>query len=198
MIISKLINKDGYDNGLRLIAPNVFDDDRGYFFESFNEAAFELPVERFVQDNESCSKAETFRGFHYQTGEHAQAKLVRVVKGAVIDIVIDLRQSSPTFKKAYAFFLDENEKQQLFVPRGFAHGFISKYDDTIFCYKCDNYYCKEAEAGISAFDPEVIKIVENSEDAFSQEKYGIAFAPDQYIMSEKHKAHPFLKDAILF
>ena len=107
MIISKLVNKDGYDNGLRVISPNVFGDDRGYFFESFNEAAFELPVERFVQDNESCSKDGTFRGFHYQTGDHAQAKLVRGVKGAVIDIVIDLRQSAPTFKKAYAFFLDE-------------------------------------------------------------------------------------------
>ena len=202
MLIFKTTTEDGYDNGIRVIEPVVFKDDRGYFIESFNEAAYELPVGKFVQDNESCSKAGTFRGFHYQTGQYAQAKLVRVVKGAVIDIVIDLRQSSKTFKKAYAFYLDENKKQQLFVPRGFAHGFIAKYDDTIFCYKCDNYYKKEAEAGVSAFDPEVIKLVEDADMTIaaltSKMKSLTSFTPEQYIVSEKDKLHPFLKDALLF
>lgn len=181
-----------YENGLRLIVPEIFADSRGYFMETFSLKDLKdiLPEGiQFVQDNESCSQKDIFRGFHYQKGDYAQAKLVRVVKGAVEDIVIDIRRSSNTFGKAYSFLLDDKNKNQLFVPRGFAHGFVSLEDNTIFNYKCDNYYSRENDAGISSLDPFVISQVHNT---------GFMFEPERLQLSEKDKLHPLFEDAALF
>ena len=137
--------------GLFLLHPTVHVDERGHFFESFNQEKFnELIGEEinFVQDNQSKSKQGVLRGLHLQTGEWAQDKLVRVLSGAVMDVVVDLRPDSDTFGKNESFILSEGNKQMLFVPKGFAHGFIALADDTVFCYKCSNYYHKESEAGI--------------------------------------------------
>ena len=139
---------------VKLILPDVHNDNRGYFFESFNQSAFEQNVIdfnniRFVQDNESKSQKYTIRGMHWQTGMYAQAKLVRCVHGAVIDYAVDLRQDSPTFGEYVYATLSADNHLQLFIPRGFAHGFIALKDNTILQYKCDNYYCKEAERGLS-------------------------------------------------
>ena len=145
-------------NGCYIIQPSVYEDDRGYFFESFNKKKFKevtgIDIE-FVQDNQSKSSKGVLRGLHYQTGEHAQAKLVRVTKGKVLDVCVDLRPNSNTFGKYFAIILDEQNKKQLFVPRGFAHGFLVLEDNTIFNYKCDNFYCKEAEEGIIYNDAEI-------------------------------------------
>jgi dTDP-4-dehydrorhamnose 3,5-epimerase len=134
-----------------LLKPDVFEDERGIFFESYNEHRFRevtgLAVE-FVQDNQSVSRYGTLRGLHFQTGEYAQAKLVRAVRGEVLDIVVDLRKDSPTFGKSFSVILDDAEQLQLFVPRGFAHGFITLSEQSIFAYKCDNYYDKASESGI--------------------------------------------------
>ena len=142
------------ENGPALIFPKMFIDERGYFFESFNEKEFKEKVGdvNFVQDNESRSSFGVLRGMHFQKGEHAQAKLVRVVKGSVIDVVIDIRPDSPNYKKIYAVYLSEENHRQFFVPKGFAHGFMSLSNDTIFQYKCDNFYNKESEGAIFAFD----------------------------------------------
>ena len=178
-----------FDNGLRLITPAVFGDDRGYFMETFSARDLKDALPEgivFVQDNESCSQKGIFRGFHYQLGEAVQAKLVRVIKGAVEDIVIDIRQSSPTFGKAYSFLLTGENKAQLFVPRGFAHGFVSLEDNTVFSYKCDNYYNGSKDAGISAFDSKVIDAVNMTE---------FEFDPSSYVTSEKDRKHPNLADA---
>ena len=141
---------------LYIIEPSVFGDNRGYFFESFNQKKFEsltnLKVD-FVQDNQSQSGYGTLRGLHLQRGEHAQAKLVRVLSGAVLDVVVDLREDSLTFKKVFSIELSAENKKQLFVPRGFAHGFIVLSESAEFFYKVDNYYCKEAEFGIIYNDP---------------------------------------------
>jgi len=137
--------------GCYIIEPNVFGDDRGYFFESFNKKVFKEKTgidTEFVQDNQSLSNRGVLRGLHFQKGEYAQAKLVRVIKGRVLDIVVDLRLKSPTFGEIYSVELSEKNKLQLFVPRGFAHGFSVLEDNTIFSYKCDNYYNKESEGGI--------------------------------------------------
>ncbi len=134
-----------------LIKPRVFEDDRGYFFESFNSEKFKeqtgfLPD--FVQDNESKSSYGVLRGLHFQRPPFAQAKLVRVVKGKVYDVAVDIRKGSPTFGQYAGAILSEENKYQLFVPRGFAHGFVVLEDNTIFSYKCDNIYSKESEGNL--------------------------------------------------
>jgi dTDP-4-dehydrorhamnose 3,5-epimerase len=134
-----------------IIEPSVYKDSRGLFFESFNKKLFYentgLDIE-FVQDNQSESTYGVLRGLHYQTGKMAQAKLVRAILGKVLDVVVDLRKDSETFGKHIAVILDSKERKQLFVPRGFAHGFITLSDRSIFSYKCDNYYDKSSEGGI--------------------------------------------------
>ncbi len=143
--------KETHLKGCFIIEPIVFKDERGYFFESFNQAKFkELTGENihFVQDNESMSSRGVLRGLHLQTGKHQQAKLVRVIKGAVLDVCVDLRKNSISFGKHFSVTLSEENKKQLFVPRGFAHGFVVLEDNTIFSYKCDNYYNKASESGI--------------------------------------------------
>lgn len=126
-------------------------DDRGYFLETFNEQRFQAATgitQQFVQDNQSRSSKGVLRGLHFQKGEMAQAKLVRVAKGKVLDVVVDLRKDSPSFGKSYSLILDDVDHWQLYVPRGFAHGFITLSEGSIFSYKCDNFYHKESEAGI--------------------------------------------------
>lgn len=134
-----------------LLKPNVFQDKRGAFYETYNQKNFEsktgLKID-FVQDNQSISSKGVLRGLHFQRGMMAQAKLVRVVKGSVLDIVVDIRKDSETFGKSFSIVLDDVENLQLFVPRGFAHGFITLEEQSIFAYKCDNYYHKESEGGI--------------------------------------------------
>ena len=137
--------------GCVIIEPRVFEDKRGYFFESFNQKRFTSAVGKsvnFVQDNESFSTKGVLRGLHFQKGEYAQAKLVRVIKGKVLDVAVDLRKDSKTFGKHISVELTEENKKQLFVPRGFAHGFVVLSDTAIFSYKCDNFYNKESEDGI--------------------------------------------------
>ena len=137
--------------GCFILEPTVFKDSRGYFFESFNQQKFNESIGlniNFIQDNESFSVNGTLRGLHYQKGEFAQAKLVRVIKGNVLDIAVDIRKESPTFGEHISLELSEENKKQLFIPRGFAHGFIVLSDTAIFSYKCDNFYNKESEGGI--------------------------------------------------
>jgi dTDP-4-dehydrorhamnose 3,5-epimerase len=140
-----IVNK--VENGPVLICPSIHKDDRGYFYESFNDKEFREKVcdTTFVQDNQSCSSLGVLRGMHFQTGEFAQAKLVRVVKGAVLDVVVDNRKESKNYGKYYEYLLTEENHYQLFIPRGFAHGFLCLRDGTIFQYKCDNLYNKESE-----------------------------------------------------
>jgi len=129
----------------------VFQDERGLFYETYNQKIFEKVAGfsiDFVQDNQSISSKGVLRGLHFQHGEMAQAKLVRVVKGKVLDIVVDIRKDSETFGKSFSIILDDVENLQLFVPRGFAHGFITLSEQSIFTYKCDNYYDKASESGI--------------------------------------------------
>ena len=140
-----------YLKGCFIIEPQVFGDERGFFFESFNKNKFReltgIEIE-FVQDNEAFSYKGILRGLHFQKGEFAQAKLVRVVKGKVLDVAVDLRPGSKTFGKHFSVILSEENKKQLFVPRGFAHGYAVLEDNTLFSYKCDNYYNKESESGV--------------------------------------------------
>jgi dTDP-4-dehydrorhamnose 3,5-epimerase len=140
--------------GLVIIEPRVFEDDRGYFFETFHQERYiEAGIsEPFIQDNESKSARGVIRGLHYQIGDYSQAKLVRVVRGSVYDVALDLRKDSPTFGKWFGIELNEKNKKQLFVPRGFAHGFSVLSKISIFSYKCDNLYNKEAERSINPFD----------------------------------------------
>ena len=139
-----------------IIKPALFEDERGYFFESFNLQKFNtlsgLDI-HFVQDNQAKSNYGILRGLHLQKGEHAQAKLVSVIKGKVIDVAVDMRPDSPTYLQHVAIELSEENHLQLFVPRGFAHGYVVLEDNTIFFYKCDNFYCKEAEGGVIYNDP---------------------------------------------
>jgi dTDP-4-dehydrorhamnose 3,5-epimerase len=141
-----------------IIKPTVFSDNRGYFFESFNEQKFNqitgLEI-HFVQDNQAKSDRGILRGLHFQKGAHAQAKLVRVLQGKVIDVAVDLRKDSPTYLQHIAVELSAENNLQLFVPRGFAHGYSVLEDNTVFCYKCDNYYNKEAEGGVFYADPKL-------------------------------------------
>lgn len=144
-------------NGLMVFEPKVFADSRGYFFEVFNKETFRqagIEVE-FVQDNESKSERGVLRGLHYQLNPMAQAKLVRVVEGEVLDIVVDIRKGSPTFGKSYSILLNSVDKKQLFIPRGFAHGFAVLSQTAIFQYKCDNYYSRQSEGGIIFNDPDL-------------------------------------------
>lgn len=137
--------------GCFIIEPKVFVDSRGYFFESFNQNRFNELIGNnvnFVQDNESQSSRGVLRGLHYQIGEFSQAKLVRVMEGRVLDVVVDLRENSKTFGKQLSIELSDTNKKQLFIPKGFAHGFVVLSDIAIFSYKCDNYYNKLAEGGI--------------------------------------------------
>lgn len=175
--------EETYLKGCFVITPKVFEDERGYFFETFNENVFKIETGvsvNFVQDNQSKSNKGVLRGLHFQTGEHAQAKLVRVIKGKVLDVCVDIRESSPTFGQHFSIVLDGEKHQQLFVPRGFAHGFVVLEDDTIFSYKCDNFYNKASESGI----------------IYSDESLNIdwGFPEDELIISEKDKQlQPFNK-----
>lgn len=143
--------------GVFIIRPRVFRDSRGYFFESFSQQEFDNAVAptKFVQDNESCSTKGVVRGLHFQKGENAQAKLVRCVRGKVLDVAVDLRKNSPTYGKHVAVELTEEGHEMLFIPRGFAHGFAVLSDMAIFQYKCDNYYAPQSEGGIQAYDPQL-------------------------------------------
>ncbi|MCS6819659.1 MAG: dTDP-4-dehydrorhamnose 3,5-epimerase [Chitinophagales bacterium] len=170
--------------GLKIFEPRVFVDSRGYFFESFNYKVFldEGIDVTFVQDNESCSNAGVVRGLHYQHAPFAQAKLVRVVAGRVRDVVLDLRRGSPTFGKVFSIELSSENKLQLFIPRGFAHGFAVLEDNTIFQYKCDHYYHKESEGGIYCFDPRL------------NIDWGVD--PSKAIVSDKDKQLPLFTDCV--
>ena len=143
--------------GVYILEPRVFTDSRGYFFESYNEQEFKnngLDY-TFVQDNQSFSKYGTIRGLHFQKGPHAQAKLVRVISGEVLDVAVDIRRNSPTYGKHVAVKLSGENQKQLLIPRGFAHGFSVLSDTAVFTYKCDNFYCKEAEGGLCVNDPDL-------------------------------------------
>ena len=165
-----------------IIRDTIFTDDRGYFFESFNREKFRALTNldlNFVQDNQSSSTYGVLRGLHYQTGEYTQAKLVRVLQGSVLDIAVDIRQQSPTFGKHVAIELTAENNVQLFIPRGFAHGFVVLSDKAVFFYKCDNYYNKTSESGIIYNDPE-LNIDWKIPDA-------------DVILSEKDRSNPLLK-----
>lgn len=134
--------------GLLVITPTIFKDDRGYFFESFNHKVFENHTSssiNFVQDNQSKSDKNVLRGLHFQNPPHDQGKLVRVIAGSVLDIAVDIRKNSPTYGEHFKIILDTHKHEMLWIPSGFAHGFISLEDDTIFSYKCTNYYQKDSE-----------------------------------------------------
>ena len=164
--------------GLVVIEPKVFGDDRGYFFECYNEREFTGKVGpvRFVQDNESKSRYGVVRGLHLQKGEFSQAKLVRAVRGAVLDVAVDLRPGSPTFGKWHAEELTGENHRMMFIPRGFAHGFSVLSEEVIFQYKCDNLYCPAAEQAIAWNDPTLA--------------IDWRIPADRVILSEKDKHHP--------
>ena len=166
-----------------IVEPRVFGDNRGYFFESFSERDFAAAVRevKFVQDNESMSCYGVVRGLHFQKPPHAQSKLVRVVKGKVLDVAVDIRKGSPTFGQHVAVELSEENHRQLFIPRGFAHGFAVLSDQAVFQYKCDDYYAPETEGAIAWDDLEI----------------GIDWKipEDKVILSPKDSAHPELKDS---
>ena len=168
--------------GVVIIEPRIFKDSRGYFFESYSKREFDEKVRPidFVQDNESMSTCGVMRGLHFQRPPFAQSKLVRCVKGAVLDVAVDIRKGSPTYGQHVAVELSEDNHRQLFVPRGFAHGFAVLSDVVVFQYKCDNYYHPEVEGGISIAD----------------ESLGINWQIDsaQAILSDKDLKHPLLKD----
>lgn len=168
--------------GLYIIEPKVFKDQRGYFFESYNKKEFDEKVGRveFIQDNESKSIYGVVRGLHFQRGEYSQAKLVRVVQGKVLDVCVDLRKSSPSFGQIFTVELSAENHRQLFVPRGFAHGFSVLSEEVIFQYKCDNLYAPESEGAIAWNDP----------------KLGIDWGipANDIILSEKDKQHKPLSE----
>ncbi len=169
-------------SGLKIIEPDVFGDERGWFCETYNEERYrKAGIENvFVQDNESFSSKGVVRGLHWQDAPHTQAKLVRVIRGAVWDVVVDIRKGSPTFGKHIAVTLTGENRKQFYIPRGFAHGFIVLEDNTLFSYKCDNLYCPSADRGMRFDDPVL----------------GIEW-PDvgmPITLSEKDKKHPLLSD----
>ena len=143
--------------GVVIIEPLIFKDDRGYFYESFSQREFEEKVCRtvFVQDNQSKSSYGVLRGLHFQKPPYCQSKLVRCIKGAVLDVAVDIRKGSPTFGKYVAVELTEDNHRQFFVPRGFAHGFAVLSKEAVFQYKCDNFYCKESEGSVAWNDPQL-------------------------------------------
>lgn len=166
--------------GPLIIEPKVFGDARGYFFESFSQREFDAKVGelRFVQDNESCSRRGVMRGLHFQMPPFTQAKLVRCVRGAVLDVAVDIRRGSPTYGRHVAVELTEDNHRQFFVPKGFAHGFSVLSDVAVFQYKCDEFYHPEADAGISILD----------------ESLGIDWRIplEEAVLSEKDTRHPLL------
>ena len=170
-------------DGIMLIEPQIHSDSRGYFFESFNQKEFEEKVCKttFVQDNESKSSFGVLRGLHFQKPPFAQSKLVRVVKGAVLDVAVDIRTGSPTFGQHVSIELTEDNHRQFFIPRGFAHGFSVLSEEVIFQYKCDNLYAPQYEGAIAWDDPDL----------------GIDWhiPKDKMLLSEKDKTHPRLKEA---
>ena len=168
--------------GLLLFEPDVFEDSRGYFFESYNEKIFrEAGIDfRWVQDNQSSSTYGVIRGLHYQLPPFVQSKLIRVLRGKILDVVVDIRKGSPTFGKSYCKVLSAKNKRQLFIPHGFAHGFSVLSKEAEVLYKCDGYYNKESEAGIIYNDPEL------------NIDWGIPVA--EAIISGKDKILPLLKD----
>ena len=172
--------------GVFIIEPKVFNDTRGYFMEAWKQAEFNEHVGKvdFIQDNESKSSFGVLRGLHYQKGETSQAKLVRVIKGKVLDVAVDIRKSSPTFGKHVMVELSEDNKRQFFIPRGFAHGFLVLSEEAIFTYKVDNPYSPSTEAGIRWNDPDL----------------GLKWPidPTKVQTSEKDLKQPFLKDAEVF
>lgn len=170
--------------GLVILEPRVFGDARGYFLESFNARALEqLGLDaRFVQDNQSFSTAGVVRGLHYQNAPYAQTKLVRVLAGRILDVVVDLRREEPTFGKSYAIELSADNKKQLYVPKGFAHGFAVLSESAELFYKCDNYYNKGSEGGLYYNDP-VLEIDWRIPDS-------------KVVLSEKDSVNPLLADAI--
>ena len=144
---------------VKIICPEVMKDDRGYFFESYNESNFVLTKNTvpFVQDNESFSSFGTLRGIHFQTGEYQQSKLVRVIKGEIQDIAVDLRSNSPTYRQYFSIILNDRNKKQLFIPKGFGHAFLTLSDIAIVSYKVDNYYNQEHDSGIR-FNDSILNI----------------------------------------
>ena len=168
--------------GVVIIEPRLFKDERGYFFESFSQREFEEKIRKisFVQDNESKSSYGVLRGLHFQKPPYAQSKLVRVIKGAVLDVAVDIRKGSPTFGKHVAVELTEENHLQLFIPRGFAHGFNVLSQEVIFQYKCDNFYAPQSE-GALAWDDSDLNI-------------NWRIPTNQIILSEKDKHHEKLKD----
>jgi dTDP-4-dehydrorhamnose 3,5-epimerase len=170
--------------GCFIIEPKILLDERGYFMESFNENTFNKGVNQqvhFVQDNQSFSSKGVLRGLHYQTGEHAQAKLVRVLQGEVLDVAVDIRPNSTTYGQYEAVLLSAENQRQFFVPRGFAHGFLVLSDTATFFYKCDNFYNKESEGGVLFNDPTVA--------------INWGFSTEEMIISEKDKIQPLLQNA---
>jgi dTDP-4-dehydrorhamnose 3,5-epimerase len=141
--------------GLKLIKPRVFEDERGYFFESFNRNKFLEAgiIDEFVQDNQSLSHKGVLRGMHFQSPPYAQSKLVRVLQGSVLDVALDLRKNSPTYGQHFKVVLSAENKQTLYIPKGFAHGFLTLEDNTVFSYKCGEFYHPESEGAISWDDP---------------------------------------------
>lgn len=172
--------------GVWVIEPKIFIDDRGYFMEAFRQDKFEEHVGKvnFIQDNESKSTKGVLRGMHYQTGDASQAKLVRVLKGSVLDVVVDLRKSSVSFGQYVAVELSEENKKQLFVPRGFAHGFLVLSEEAVFTYKVDNFYLPQHDASL----------------LWNDEEIGIDWGVEEceLILSDKDRNAKRLRDAILF
>ena len=171
--------------GLKIIEPRIFGDARGYFFESFNERDFSdqtgIKV-RFVQDNESKSRYGVVRGLHFQKPPHAQSKLVRVVKGRVLDVAVDIRRGSPSYGRHVAVELTEENHRQLFLPRGMAHGFAVLSDEVLFQYKCDDYYHPESEGAIACDDPTLA--------------IDWHLPKDDVLLSEKDSHHPKFNDFV--
>lgn len=171
-------------DGVVIVEPRIFKDDRGYFFESYNEQEFISNgiTNRFVQDNQSKSSYGVVRGLHCQLGEHAQAKLVRVLEGKVLDVAVDFRKDSPTFLQYVAVELSAENNRQLFIPRGFLHGFSVLSETAVFAYKCDNLYCKESEFGIRFDDPTI----------------GVDWQvpADKILVSDKDRMHKEVKDVL--
>lgn len=186
----EVINTD--IEGVVIIEPRIFKDERGYFYESFSQREFEEKVCRttFVQDNQSKSAYGVVRGLHFQKSTYSQSKLVRCIKGAVLDVAVDIRKGSPTFGKHVAVELSEENHRQLFIPRGFAHGFAVLTPEAVFQYKCDNYYNKESEGAIAWNDPQLAidwripadKVVLSDKDKLSK---GIANADYLFDYNEK-------------
>lgn len=169
-------------DGVVIIEPKIFKDSRGYFFESFNELEFinKVGIVEFVQDNESKSSYGVMRGLHFQLPPYTQAKLVRCVKGSVLDVAVDIRKGSPTYGKHVAVELTEDNHRQLFIPKGFAHGFAVLSDVAVFQYKCDNFYHPESDGGISILDESL--------------KIDWKIPLEKAVLSEKDTKHPLLKN----